>query len=100
MIDYGSEDKKVKGTKKCVIKRKFKFKYNKNCLEATELEKKINPLEKNKIDVVGLKEFIKNNKVILKTRQKFKSEKHHAFTGEINKIALSSNNDKRMQSND
>ena len=25
LIDEGSEDKKEKGTKKCVIKRKFKF---------------------------------------------------------------------------
>ena len=32
--------------------------------------------------------------------QKFKSEKHSAFTEEINKIALSSNNDKRIQSID
>ena len=30
----------------------------------------------------------------------FKSEKHNVFTEEINKIALSSNNDKRMQSTD
>ena len=29
------EDKKAKGTKKCVIKRKLKFEYYKNCLEAT-----------------------------------------------------------------
>ena len=30
----------------------------------------------------------------------FKSEKHNVFTEEINKIALSSNDDKRMQSID
>ena len=34
-IDDVSEDKKVKGTKKCVMKRKLKFKNYKNCLEAT-----------------------------------------------------------------
>ena len=33
--DNNDEDKKVKGTKKCVIKRKLKFEYYKNCLEAT-----------------------------------------------------------------
>ena len=33
---------------------------------------------------------------MLKTQQKFKSEKHNVFTEEINKIALNSNDDKRM----
>ena len=37
LIDDGSEDKKAKGTKKCVIKRKLKFEDYKNCLEATQL---------------------------------------------------------------
>ena len=35
-----------------------------------------------------------------KTQQRFKSERHNVFTEEINKIALSSNDDKRMQSID
>ena len=34
------------------------------------------------------KEFIKNNKIILKTQQRFRSEKHKVFTKEI-KFALS-----------
>ena len=51
MIDNSSENKKAKGTKKCVIKRKLKFKNYKNCLVATQLENKINYLEKNKINV-------------------------------------------------
>ena len=34
------------------------------------------------------KEFIKNNKQILKTQQKFKSERHNVFTEEIHKIAF------------
>ena len=38
------------------------------------------------------------NKSILKTQQRFKSEKHNIFTHEVNKIDLSSNNDKRTQS--
>ena len=45
-----------------------------------------------------MKECIKNNKSILKIQQKF--ERHNVFTEEINKIALSSNDDKRMQSID
>ena len=36
--------------------------------------------------------MVKNNKLILKANQRFKSEKHNVFTKEINKIALSSNN--------
>ena len=43
-------------------------------------------------------EFIKNNKLILKTQEKFKSERHNVFTEKINKTALSSNDDKTMQS--
>ena len=56
LIDDGSEDKKAKGTKKCVIKRKLKFENYKNCLEATQLENKINHLEKNKIDIDKIKD--------------------------------------------
>ena len=35
---------------------------------------------------------------MLKTQKRFKSERHNAFTEEINKIDLSSNDDERMQS--
>ena len=35
-----------------------------------------------------------------KTQQRSKSERHNVFTEEINKIALSSNDDKRVQSID
>ena len=34
---------------------------------------------------------------MLKTQQRFKCERHNLFTEEINKIALSSNDVKRMQ---
>ena len=37
--------------------------------------------------------------MILKTQQRLKSKNHNVFTEEINKIDLSSNDDKRMQSN-
>ena len=46
------------------------------------------------------KKFIENNRLILQTQQRFKTEIHNAFTEEINKIALSLNDDKRMQSID
>ena len=62
----------------------------------------MNHLEKNETDVGSLKrdqtEFIKNNKIILKKQQILKSERHNVFTEEIDKIDLSSNDDKRMQS--
>ena len=38
--DDGSEDKKAKGTKMCVI-RKRKFENYASCLEATQIENKI-----------------------------------------------------------
>ena len=37
-------------------------------------------------------------KLILQTQQRFKCERHNVFTEEINKIALISNDDKRMES--
>ena len=100
LIDDGGEDKKAKGTKKCIIKIKLKFENYKNCLEATQLENKINYLE-NKIDIDSIKEnhkeFLKNNKSILKIQQRFKSERDNVVTEEINKNAPSPNGDKRMQ---
>ena len=46
LIDDGSQDKKSKSTKKCVIKIKFKFQNYRNCLQATQLKNKMNYLEK------------------------------------------------------
>ena len=43
---------------------------------------------------------MKNNKLMLKTQQRFKSERHNVFTEESNKIGLGSNDDKRVQSID
>ena len=63
LIDDGKEDKKAKGTKKCVIKRKLKFENYENYLEATKLENKIKHLEKNKINIDSLK---KNHKETIK----------------------------------
>ena len=43
-------DKKPVWAKYCVIKQKLKFKDYKNCLEAAQIDNKINHLGKNKID--------------------------------------------------
>ena len=46
LVDEGSEDKKGKGKKKCLIKRNLKFKGYNNCFKATQFENKIKQLEK------------------------------------------------------
>ena len=74
LINDCKEDKKAKGTKKCIIKRMIKFNDYKNCLLKGE--------------------------VILKSRQRFISKKHSVYTENINKIALSNNDDKRIVSSD
>ena len=74
LMDDDSEAKKAKGTKKCVIKRMLKSLHYKDCLM--------------------------NNKVVLKSQQRFKSERHNVYTEEVNKIELSSNDDKRLQTYD
>ena len=81
-------------------KKNFKFENYKYCLEATQLENKINYREKNNIGIDSIKEFIKNNESLLKIQQRFKSERYDVFTKETNKIALSSNDDKSIQSID
>ena len=70
--DDGKEDRKAKGTKKCIIKKKIKFNDYKKCLF--------------------------NDKLILKSQQRFISKKHDVYTENINKIALSNNDDKRIVS--
>ena len=52
LIDDGSEDKKTKAIRKFIIKRKFIFENYINRLEATQLENKINHLQKNKTVIV------------------------------------------------
>ena len=56
------------------MKRRFKFNDYKNCLL--------------------------NSDIILKLQQRFKSEAHNVYTEKVNKIALSSNDDKRLQTFD
>ena len=72
LTDNDKIDKKSKGTKKCIIKKMIKFDDYKKCLL--------------------------NDKVILKSQQRFISNKHDVYTENINKIALSNNDDKRIVS--
>ena len=72
LTDDGKEDKKATGTKKCIIKKKIKFNDYKKCLF--------------------------NDELILKSQQRFISKKHDVYTENINKIALSNNDDKRIVS--
>ena len=51
LIDNGNNNKKAKGTQKCLIKRILKFNDYKNCLL--------------------------NNEIILKSQQRFKSKAHN-----------------------
>ena len=74
LTDDDGEEKKCKGTKMCVIKRELMFKNHKDCLS--------------------------NGEVILKSQQRFISDHHRVYTEEVNKIALSSNDDKKLQTFD
>ena len=74
LTDDGKEDKKAKGTKKCVIKRMIKFNDYKN--------------------------YLLKDKVLLKSQQRFISKKHDVYTEDINKIASSNDDDKRIVSSD
>ena len=67
--------KRLREQNKCAIKWRLKFNYYKNCL-------------------------LNNNELIIKSQKRFKSETHNVYTNEINKIALSSNDDKRLQTLD
>ena len=47
-----------------------------------------------------MKDCLLNDKAVLKTQQRFKSERHDVYTQKFNKIALGSNDDKRLQTFD
>ena len=70
LMDDHSEKKKAKGTKKCVIKRRLMFENYTDCLF--------------------------NEKIILKSQQRFTSDHHDVYTEQSNKIGLSSNDNKRL----
>ena len=46
------------------------------------------------------KDYLFNNRVILQSQQRFKSDYHNVFTEQTNKIVLNSNDDKRLQTFD
>ena len=46
------------------------------------------------------KDSLLNNKTILKSQLRFKSDHHNVYTEEVNKIALSSNDNERLQTFD
>ena len=48
----------------------------------------------------NFKNCLFNNKTVYKSQQRFKSYNHDVYTEEVNKIALSSNDDKRLQTFD
>ena len=68
------EMKNAKGTKKCVVKKILKFEDYKKCLFG--------------------------NEIMLKSQQRFRSENHKVYTENINKIALSSDYNKRIIGSD
>ena len=43
------------------------------------------------------KDSLFNDEVIIRSHQRFRSDHHRVYTEEVNKIALSSNDDKRIQ---
>ena len=65
-------------------------------MKSSQIINIVNYLEKEGINVDSLKkdkkEFIKN-KLLLKSKPRFKNERDNVYTIEIRKIALSSNND-------
>ena len=54
LIGDGSENKKAKITKKCVIKRKFTSRNYEKYLEVSQLVNRINYLEKNNVNIDSL----------------------------------------------
>ena len=70
LMDDDTENKKAKGTKKCIIKRELIFRNYEDCLF--------------------------NDKIILKSQRRLKSDCHNVYTEQIKKIALSSNDDRRL----
>ena len=70
----GDVEKRCKGTKKCVVKKRISFEDFKNCYET------------------GVVQY--------RTQLRFVSHKHVMYTQRVNKVALSANDDKRLQDYD
>ena len=48
----------------------------------------------------NFKDCLSSNKNVYRSQQTFKSYNHDVYTEEVNKIALSANDDKRLQTHD
>ena len=55
---------------------------------------------KQKVMFENFKDYLFNNKTIYRSQEIFRRYYHVMFTEEVNKIALSSNDDKRLQTPD
>ena len=73
-LDDDTEKKKAKSTKKCIIKRELAFK--------------------------NYRDSLFNDEIIIESQQRFRSDRYRVYTEEINKIALSSNVNERLQTFD
>ena len=94
---YNNKGKKEKGPKIVLKKEKLKFQDYKN---SSQIIKKVNYLEKKAINVDSVEEDKKDfieNRLLLKSQQRFKSDKHNVLTEEMRKIVFCSNDNKRIQ---
>ena len=55
---------------------------------------------KKKITFKNYADSLFNDEVIIRSQQRFRSDHHKVYTVEVNKIALSGNDDKRIQTFD
>ena len=53
--------------------------------------------KKRRLMFENYKDSLFNDKTILKSQLRFKSDHHDVYTEEVNKISLSSNDDKRLE---
>ena len=74
LTDDGSNHNKAEDTKKCGMKQKLMFKNYKDCLF--------------------------NSKMVYRSQERFRRYCHVMYTEEVNKIVLSNNDDKRLQTFD
>ena len=74
LMEDDSEMKKAKGVKRCVIKRRLMFE--------------------------NYKDSLFNNKTIMRSQLRFKSDHRNVYTEEVNTIPLNRNDNKRLQSFD
>ena len=71
LMEDESKMKKAKGVKRCVVKRRLMFE--------------------------NYKDLLFNNKTTKRSQLRFKSDHHNVYTKEVNKTALNSSDNKRLQ---